>query len=191
MRRWVIDSLGRAGLRLDEVPVPRPGPNDILVRVMAVSLNARDLMMLDNGMGLTLTFPFVPASDMAGVVEAVGESTSRFRVGDRVISNFLPDWIDGKPGGTARRHGPRTVVSHARRSLSGGALRIRELFGAVVHSRSGVPGRRACEYSARGRTYCVVLARGAGTSQGREHRICTRNGRCCAVCLADRCGARC
>lgn len=112
MRRWVIDRPGRDGLRIDEAPVPRPGPNDILVRVMAVSLNARDLMMLENGMGLTLTFPFVPASDMAGVVEGVGESVSRFRVGDRVISNFIPEWIDGKPGGSAREPSYRTLGGH-------------------------------------------------------------------------------
>ena len=61
------------------------------MRVRAVSLNARDLMMLENGMGLTLTFPFVPASDMAGIVEAVGEGVTRFRVRDRVIFNFLPE----------------------------------------------------------------------------------------------------
>lgn len=46
------------------------------MHVRAVSLNARDLMILKNGMGLALTFPFVLASDMAGVVEAVGESVS-------------------------------------------------------------------------------------------------------------------
>ena len=43
------------------------------MRVLAVSLDARDLMMLENGMGLTVAFPFVPASDLAGVVETVGD----------------------------------------------------------------------------------------------------------------------
>lgn len=112
MRRWVIDRLGRENLRIDEAPVPHPGSNEILVRVGAVSLNARDLMMLEHGMGLPLTFPSVPASDMAGVVEAVGESVTRFRVGDRVISCFVPDWIDGKPGGTAREPSYRTLGGH-------------------------------------------------------------------------------
>ena len=112
MRRWVIDKHGRDGLRIDETPVPRPGPGEMLVRVRAVSLNARDLMMLEDGMGLTLAFPFVPASDMAGVVEAVGGGVTRFRVGDRVISNFLPEWIDGKPGGTAREPSYRTLGGH-------------------------------------------------------------------------------
>ena len=112
MKQWVIDRHGRGDLRVDEVPISRPGPSEMLVRVRAVSLNARDLMMLENGMGLSLAFPFVPASDMSGVVEAVGDGVTRFRVGDRVISNFLPEWIDGKPGGTAREPSYRTVGGH-------------------------------------------------------------------------------
>ena len=109
MKRWVIDKHGRENLRIDELSEQRPGPGEMLVRVRAVSLNARDLMMLENGMGLTLGFPFVPASDMAGVVEAVGEGVTRFQVGDRVISNFLPEWIEGKPGGTAREPSYRSL----------------------------------------------------------------------------------
>lgn len=112
MKRWVIDRYGRDNLRIEEVPVQRPGPGKALVRVRAVSLNARDLMMVETGMGLTLTFPFVPASDMAGIVEEVGEGVTRFRVGDRVISNFVPEWIDGKPGGTALEPSYRTLGGH-------------------------------------------------------------------------------
>ena len=83
MRRWVIDRHGRDALRIDRAPVPFPAPVELLVRVSAVALNARDLMMIEHGMGVELVFPFVPAFDMAGVVEAVGDSASRFRPGDR------------------------------------------------------------------------------------------------------------
>ena len=81
----------------------------MLVRVSAVSLNARDLMMINQGMGLVLQFPFTPASDMAGAVEAVGQGVTRFVPGDRVISNFMPEWIDGRPGGSAREPSYRTL----------------------------------------------------------------------------------
>ncbi len=102
MKRWVIDRHGRGSLRVDQTSVRHPGAGEVLVRVSAVALNSRDLMMIETGMGLALEFPFVPGSDMAGVVEAVGPGVTRFAAGDHVISNFLPDWTEGKPGGTAQ-----------------------------------------------------------------------------------------
>ena len=112
MRRWVINRHGREALRVDEAPVPSPRPGELLVRVSAVALNARDLMMIEHGMGVELEFPFTPASDMAGVVEAVGDGAGRFRPGDRVIGHFLPEWIDGRPGGSAREPSYRTLGGH-------------------------------------------------------------------------------
>ena len=112
MRRWVIDQHGRDSLRIDRAPTPRPAADEVLVRVSAVALNARDLMMIDHGMGLRLGFPFVPASDLAGVVEEVGNGVKRFAAGDRVISNFLPEWIDGRPGGSAQEPSYHTLGGH-------------------------------------------------------------------------------
>lgn len=112
MRRWVIDRHGRDALRLDEAFVPSPGAGELLVKASAVALNARDLMMIEHGMGVPLHFPFVPASDMAGMVEAVGDGASRFRSGDRVITTFLPEWIDGRPGGSANDPSYRTLGGH-------------------------------------------------------------------------------
>lgn len=103
MKEWTIDELGARNLKLTERPVPQAGPGEVLVRTTAVSLNFRDKLVLENGMGMPLAFPFVPGSDMAGVVEAVGSDVSRFRAGDRVISVFDPSWIDGQKPGTARR----------------------------------------------------------------------------------------
>ena len=62
IRRWVIDRHGRDSLRVDVAPVPEPRRGEVRVCVAAVALNARDLMMIDGGMGLALAFPFVPAS---------------------------------------------------------------------------------------------------------------------------------
>jgi NADPH:quinone reductase-like Zn-dependent oxidoreductase len=101
MRLWSMNALGRQSLRQSTAPVPTPGPGEILVKVAAVSLNYRDKLVIESGMGLALTFPFVPSSDMAGTVVRAGEDVKRFRVGDRVISTFRPDWIDGAPSGTA------------------------------------------------------------------------------------------
>ena len=102
MQLWTMDAVGRNGLRQNTAPVPIPARGEILVKVAAVSLNYRDKLVIDTGMGLPLKFPFVPGSDMAGTVVEVGEDARRFKTGDRVISTFRPGWIDGLPSGTAR-----------------------------------------------------------------------------------------
>ena len=109
MRRWTMDAIGRERLALGTAPIPEPGTGEILVKVAAVSLNYRDKLVIETGMGLPLAFPFVPASDMAGSVEAVGGGVTRFKAGDRVISNFIPDWIDGVRSGDARTPPYRTL----------------------------------------------------------------------------------
>ncbi len=57
------------------------------------------------------TGPFVPGSDMAGVVVSVGTRVQRFAPGDRVISTCLPGWLNGPGPGTARLGGPEALGS--------------------------------------------------------------------------------
>ena len=97
MNRWEILSLGLDKLALRPAPRPAPKTGEILVEVDAVSLNYRDGEVVDNGMGMNLTFPFTPTSDMAGRVVALGEGVTRFAVDDRVISTCITGWIDGTP----------------------------------------------------------------------------------------------
>ena len=97
MQRWSMDALGRENLKLTQAPVPQPGPGEVRVRVNAVALNYRDKMVVEGTMPIPLSFPFTPASDMAGVVDSIGEGVTRFKPGARVISTFFPEWIDGKP----------------------------------------------------------------------------------------------
>lgn len=103
MKRWEISDYGRANLSLNEVAVPEPCPGEVLVKVSAVSLNYRDKLVIENGLGMALPFPFTPGSDLAGTVVAVGEGAKRFQSGDRVISTFFPGWIDGSGPGDARK----------------------------------------------------------------------------------------
>jgi len=109
MNSWTMDGMGRDRLSQVTVPIPAPNAGEVLVKVSAVSLNYRDKLVIDNGMGLALTFLFVPGSDMAGVVEALGSGSSRFQTGDRVVGNFSPDWIDGRNTGTARNPPYKTL----------------------------------------------------------------------------------
>ena len=109
MKRWTMDAIGRDHLTLTEAPIPDPAPGEILVRVAAASLNYRDKLVIETGMGLPLAFPFVPLSDMAGTVQAVGAGVTRFKPGARVISTFSPGWIDGLNAGTARQPPYKTL----------------------------------------------------------------------------------
>ncbi|MCJ2055769.1 NAD(P)-dependent alcohol dehydrogenase [Methylobacterium sp. J-048] len=102
MRRWDMTGFGRWSLRLEQVPIPEPLPRQVLVKAAAASLNYRDKLVIEHGMGLVLGFPFTPASDLAGTVAAIGEGVTRVRPGDRVITTFFPDWIDGASAGSAK-----------------------------------------------------------------------------------------
>jgi len=98
MKQWQLPSFGLQHLGLAEVPVPVPGPNEVLVRVGAVSLNYRDKLVMEGGMLAQVpSLPFVPVSDMAGEVVAVGPGVTRFKTGDQVIGNYWTQWIDGPP----------------------------------------------------------------------------------------------
>lgn len=103
MKRWTLSETGRQNLRLTETEIPQPGSNEVLVRVSAVSLNFRDRVIIEGGMGNDMPMPFTPGSDMAGVVEAVGPGTVRFSQGDRVLSSFNADWIEGKLNNNAKK----------------------------------------------------------------------------------------
>lgn len=104
-RHWVIGAEGRRNLEFVESGMPVPGPREVLVKVAAVSLNYRDKLLIDTGLGLSRPGgkPLTPGSDMAGTVVATGSEVDRFAPGDRVISTFIPGWIDGRGPGTARQ----------------------------------------------------------------------------------------
>jgi NADPH:quinone reductase-like Zn-dependent oxidoreductase len=64
----VLETRGREGLHLRQVPVPHPGPGEVLVRVAASGLNRVDLYMRDNGQGITHTLPMIQGVEAAGRV---------------------------------------------------------------------------------------------------------------------------
>ena len=93
----LIDGLGLEHLKVVEIDEPRPGPAEVLVRMRAVSLNYRDLLMVNGVYGRATPMPLTPFSDGCGVVEAIGPEVTRFKVGDRVATLFFQKWLAGKP----------------------------------------------------------------------------------------------
>lgn len=96
MKAFEIQQFGIENLALVEREVPQPTENEVLVKFHAVSLNYRDLMMINGWYNPKLKMPLVPFSDGAGEITAVGENVTRFKVGDRVCPIFHQAWIDGE-----------------------------------------------------------------------------------------------
>ena len=83
-------------LTTDSVPVSSPGPGQVLVAIKAVSLNYRDILMVTGKYSPNLAKPLTICSDAAGEVLAIGAGVTRFQPGDRVVSSFFQEWIDGE-----------------------------------------------------------------------------------------------
>lgn len=105
MKAWVIRKYGfPENLSIVEVPKPEIAGDEILVKIKAVSINDWDLSNIEGKplINRLLAGPFRPkiqimGSDIAGVVEAVGENVSKFKVGDKVYG----DLSSGNFGGFA------------------------------------------------------------------------------------------
>ncbi|WP_274650155.1 NAD(P)-dependent alcohol dehydrogenase [Paenibacillus humicola] len=71
---------------IQEVPVPKPGPDEVLVKVMAVGVCGSDIHYYEHGRigRFVVEKPIILGHECAGVVAAVGSSAKRFQVGDRV-----------------------------------------------------------------------------------------------------------
>jgi NADPH:quinone reductase-like Zn-dependent oxidoreductase len=87
---------GIGGLRLETGERPVPGRAEAVVRVRAVSLSYRELMILRGWYPLPVKDDVIPVSDGAGEIVAVGEGVERFTVGDRVTAAVFPRWLDGR-----------------------------------------------------------------------------------------------
>ena len=71
-------------LVLEEIPVPEPGMNEVVVRVKACGICATDYKAI-KGIRTNVTFPFIPGHEAAGIVAAVGPGVSHVKEGDEVI----------------------------------------------------------------------------------------------------------
>jgi NADPH:quinone reductase len=73
-------------LEFQEIPTPKPGPGQVLVRVHAAGVNPYDTYMRGGTYAIKPALPYTPGSDAAGTVEAVGEGVKKVKPGDRVYT---------------------------------------------------------------------------------------------------------
>jgi NADPH2:quinone reductase len=85
MHAWLCENpIGVDALQWKELPTPEPGAGQVRIRIEAASLNFPDLLIVQNKYQMKPPLPFVPGSEYAGVVEAVGEGVKHLRPGQRV-----------------------------------------------------------------------------------------------------------
>jgi NADPH2:quinone reductase len=85
MQAWLCENpTGVDALTWKELPTPQPGEGEVLIEIRAASLNFPDLLIVQNKYQIKPPLPFVPGSEYAGVVQAVGQGVKHLQAGQNV-----------------------------------------------------------------------------------------------------------
>lgn len=138
---------------MGELPTPRPGPRQLLVRVAAASINPGDIVIPSGRFRdvTPLTFPHVPGNDFAGTVTEVGPGVTGYAVGDEIFGYAAPRALRAMLG-------PRP-------SMSTGSLAEYVVVEAdtpfVTHRPASVPVEQAAALATTGLTVRALMATAA------------------------------
>jgi len=87
MQAWLCENpTGVEALQWKELPTPEPKAGEVRIAIRAASLNFPDLLIVQNKYQMKPPLPFVPGSEYAGTVEAVGEGVKHLKIGDAVAA---------------------------------------------------------------------------------------------------------
>jgi NADPH2:quinone reductase len=164
-------------LKLEEVPDPRPGPGQVVVRAKAIGVNPVETYVRAGKYG-PRTFPYTPGSDVAGVIEAVGPGVSGQEVGDRV---YTASTLSGGYAQLALADAAKVFPLPAKLTFGQGAalgVPAATAYRALIHRGRAQPGEMVLIHGATGAVglFCVQLARAhgctvigtGGSEQGRQ-----------------------
>lgn len=179
MKAIRVDQFGEPDvLRLVELPIPRPGPGQVLVHVRAAGVNPVETYIRSGTYTLKPALPYTPGSDGAGIVEAVGDQVTAFKTGDRV---YTAGTISGSYAEFALCHASQVHPLPANVSFAQGAavgVPYATAYRALVQRAEAMPGETVLIHGASGGvgTAAVQLARAhglqvlgtAGTEGGRR-----------------------
>jgi NADPH2:quinone reductase len=85
MKAWRVDDWGEPDqMKFTDIPVPEPKPGEIRIENRAAALNFFDILMIQGKYQTRPPLPFTPGSEVAGVIDAVGEGVNGLQIGDRV-----------------------------------------------------------------------------------------------------------
>ena len=173
MKAAALDRFGPPSvLRLHTLPVPKPGPGQVLIALHAAGVGSWDASIRDgswqpNGRP---KFPLVPGTDGAGTVVAKGPRVRRFRVGDRVYANEFgcyAEYVAAKVDDVGRVP-PRLDLRQAGAAATTGltalqgidALRLRRGQTVLIYGASGAVGTLAVQFAKRKHARLVATASG-------------------------------
>lgn len=165
-------------MRLEEVPDPKAGPEQVLIKVQAIGVNPVDTYFRSGAYAIKPSLPYTPGSDAGGTVEAVGQGVKTVKVGDRVYTSGT---ISGAYAEKALCFEHQIHILPEKTSFAeGAALNVpysaafRALFQraqavpgevVLVHGASGGVGIAAVQFS---RAAGMTVIGTAGTEQGRR-----------------------
>ncbi|WP_430596842.1 NADP-dependent oxidoreductase [Enterococcus sp. DIV0175] len=95
MKAAVIDTYKQPTPKIEEVPIPDIRSNDVLVKIVAASINPIDIKTKDGGLKMLLSYdmPIIMGSDFAGIITAVGEKVTNYSIGDAVYGRVQKNRI--------------------------------------------------------------------------------------------------
>jgi len=102
MKICELSAWGFENLHYRDVETPQPGPDQVLLKFGAASVNYRDYQIVAGEFAPAQSLPIIPGSDGAGQIVATGDNVDRFSPGDRVSPLFFPEWMSGEAHGNER-----------------------------------------------------------------------------------------
>src|SRR5438105_399285 len=93
-RAYELGEQSGVSLRLVERPALVPGPGEVVMKVRATGLGARDILIITGGFGGRRPAQRIPLQDSAGEIMALGPGVAGFKIGDKVSATHYPKYID-------------------------------------------------------------------------------------------------
>jgi NADPH2:quinone reductase len=168
-------------LRLEDVPVPVPGTDDVLVRVVAAGVNPVETYIRSGNYARLPKLPFTPGTDAAGIVESLGANVRKLAPGDRVYLSGLnfrqtgtyaqfvcceQSAVHELPDGVGFAQGAALGVPYLTAALAlFERARLEPGETLLVHGASGGVGLAALQFA---RAQGAVTIGSAGTDRGAE-----------------------
>jgi len=183
MKAAAVDRFGPpSALRLHDIPVPRPGPREVLIAIETAGIGSWDASIRDGSWRTPgrPRFPLVPGLDGAGIVVARGARVRRIRLGDRVYAyefrnrqgGFYAEFavaqaehVSRVPKGLALRDAG-AVAATGLTALQGiDALGLRPGHTVLIFGASGAVGTMAVQFARQRGAHVIATASGAAATR--------------------------